>query len=82
MSGNDDIHIAPLSRPEFFGRVIGDLRHTQGLTQAQLAQRLGVSRQYVVELEGGRVTRAVEVIVEAFAQLGYVLQPVREGSRG
>ena len=83
MSGFPDaLPVAPLSRPELVGPVIADLRLAAGLTQAELAEVLGVSRQYVVELEQGKVTRALAVVFEAFAHLGYALQPVADGHDG
>ncbi len=36
------------------GSMIRDARTQQGLTQSQLAQQLGVGRQYVNELEQGK----------------------------
>ena len=38
---------------ESFGQVIRDLRRKQGLTQAQVAEATGVSRNYIVMLEKG-----------------------------
>ena len=78
MSKKDDMKVAPIQRPEILGKIIGDLRALQGMTQAELAERLGVSRQTVIKLEQGQTTRGVEVIVQALAQFGYVLQPVKQ----
>ncbi|MGN6605645.1 MAG: helix-turn-helix domain-containing protein [Jatrophihabitans sp.] len=36
------------------GRFLGDLRAERGLTQAQLADELGISRRYVYEIESGK----------------------------
>lgn len=36
------------------GRELRDTRHALGLTQAQVAERLGVSASYVAAVEGGR----------------------------
>jgi len=78
MSSNPDIiTVAPLSRPELIGLVLGELRRANGLTQDQLAKTLGVSRQHVVEVEQGHTTRALELIFNAFAHFGYALQPVQ-----
>jgi HTH-type transcriptional regulator/antitoxin HipB len=36
------------------GRFLTDLRTERGLTQAQLAEDLGISRRYVYEIESGK----------------------------
>jgi len=36
------------------GRFLTDLRAERGLTQAQLAEDLGISRRYVYEIESGK----------------------------
>lgn len=36
------------------GAAVRDARLTSGLTQAQLAERVGLARQWVVQLEAGR----------------------------
>lgn len=83
MSGFSDVlPVAPLARPELVGPVLADLRVAAGMTQAELAEVLGVSRQYVVELEQGKVTRALAVVFEAFGHFGYALQPVAGGRDG
>jgi HTH-type transcriptional regulator/antitoxin HipB len=40
--------------PKDLGRFLADLRAERGLTQAQLADELGVSRRYVYEIEAGK----------------------------
>jgi len=39
--------------PEDLGRFVTRLRQARGLTQAQLADELGISRQYIHEIERG-----------------------------
>lgn len=39
--------------PEFKG-IIADIKHKYSLTQAQIAERLGVSRPYISEVINGR----------------------------
>lgn len=41
-----------------FGNIVRDRRVELGLTQAQLAERIGRSRQWVVGFEGGRAATA------------------------
>jgi len=38
---------------EQLGRFVGELRRARGLTQSELARELGVTRQYISELERG-----------------------------
>jgi HTH-type transcriptional regulator/antitoxin HipB len=51
-------------------------RHALGLTQAQLAQRLGMSRQWVVDLEAGRGAPGFGAVVTALAEVGISLNAV------
>jgi HTH-type transcriptional regulator/antitoxin HipB len=41
-----------------FGNIVRERRLELGLTQAQLAKRIGMSRQWVVGFEGGRAATA------------------------
>lgn len=41
-----------------FGNIVRDRRRKLGLTQAQLAERIGTSRQWVVGFERGRAGAA------------------------
>ena len=55
------------------GRITG-ARNTLGLTQAQLAQRLGVSRPTVTQWESGaREPRSVDALVRLADALGCTL---------
>jgi HTH-type transcriptional regulator / antitoxin HipB len=54
--------------PKDIGLVIRERRRELGLDQAELARRVGVSRQWLVEIEGGK----------ARAELGLVLRTLRE----
>jgi HTH-type transcriptional regulator/antitoxin HipB len=45
---------AQVRSPEDLGRAIAHLRFTHDLTQEELAQRLGISRRYVYEIESGK----------------------------
>jgi DNA-binding XRE family transcriptional regulator len=79
VSENIDIpKVAPISRAELIGPILGDLRTLRGMTQAEVAHLLGVSRQSVVALEQGKTTKAVTTVIDAFALFGYQLQPVAE----
>ena len=56
----------PIRTPQEFGRAIRRARSDRGWTQAQLAERAAVGRQWLSELEGGKRT----------AELGRVLAVV------
>ena len=40
--------------PEDLGRFLAELRAERGLTQAELADELGISRRYLYEIESGK----------------------------
>ncbi|GLY29888.1 helix-turn-helix domain-containing protein [Kineosporia sp. NBRC 101731] len=40
--------------PEDLGAFVARLRYANDLTQQELAQRLGISRRYIYEIESGR----------------------------
>lgn len=54
--------------PKDIGLVIRERRRELGIDQAELAQRVGVSRQWLVEIEGGKPR----------AEIGLVLRTLRE----
>lgn len=61
---------APINTPADLGLFLRDLRTQEGLTQAQLADELGVSRQYVVELEAGKPNLYSDRLFHALRLLG------------
>lgn len=66
--------------PTELGRAIKRLRRARGMTQAALAEWLGVSRQTVVSMEqGGPV--AVTVVMRAIALLGSRVIVASKGAR-
>ena len=52
------------------GTRVRALRHERGLTQGELARRMGVSRKWVSDLEGGKGSVAMELVLRAVAVLG------------
>lgn len=62
------------------GRALAGARHAAGLTQAELASRLGVDRTTVVSLEAGR-NAAVSRLIRAFNGMGYDLIAVPRTAR-
>jgi DNA-binding XRE family transcriptional regulator len=54
---------------EGLGAAIAQLRHTRGLTQAELSEWLGVDRSTVVRLEAGDVAQ-LRRLMDALSVLG------------
>lgn len=52
------------------GSFLSDLRVRRGLTQAQLAEELGVSRRYVYEIEAGKPSLYSERLFTTLRLLG------------
>jgi HTH-type transcriptional regulator/antitoxin HipB len=80
MSGNRDRRLgvgkrpeglwSPIHTPADLGLFLRDLRTQRGLTQAELADELGVNRQYVIELEAGRPNLYSERLFQSLRLLG------------
>lgn len=72
-----------LPTPEALGTALRSRRVEKGMSQADLAEWAGVSRQYVVQLEGGEVSLQVKRLFDLFAVLGADLAVLsREVRRG
>lgn len=59
------------------GLIIRERRRTLGLEQQELAQRVGVSRQWVIEVEKGKQRADAGLLLKTLTSLGLVLD-VRE----
>jgi transcriptional regulator with XRE-family HTH domain len=69
----------PTADPYRLGIALRDARKVKGWTQQQLADRAGVSRQLIIDLERGRRPRAELSRVLALARalgLGLALEPL------
>lgn len=55
---------ARITSPESLGRVLREARGQLGLTQEQLSTELNVSKRYIVEMEQGKPTKALERLFE------------------
>ena len=62
------------------GRALAGVRHAAGLTQAEIARRLGMNRTTVIDMEAGR-SSAVNRFVGLFNRMGYDLIAVPRGTR-
>jgi transcriptional regulator with XRE-family HTH domain len=56
--------------PGDFGRTIADLRTQRGLTQAELAEQSGISRNYLAQLETGLTVALLERVLRLLRRLG------------
>ncbi len=60
--------------PAELGATIRDRRRRLGLEQRVLAQKVGVSRQWVIEMERGKRGAEIGLIFRTLAALGIVLR--------
>lgn len=56
--------------PESFGAAIKHFRQEAGFTQAQLAERAGLHRSYLSQLEQGTETEQMRRLLRILKQLG------------
>ena len=67
-----------ITNPKFFGLAIRARRWNLFLTQHDLARHLGVSRQWVIDLEKGKPTVELGLTLRAFAALNLELNLLME----
>lgn len=68
--------------PEDLGAYLARLRTEQGLTQQELADRLGITRRYVYEIESGQPNLYSHRLFELINLLGATVTVEAEASRG
>ncbi len=66
--------------PADLGAVIRDRRRQLGLDQAELAERIGVSRQWVVGIERGRARAELGLVLRTLDSLGVRLNSATPAS--
>lgn len=59
--------------PIAIGGLIQDMRKDQGLTQAELAKKVRVSRKWIVELERGKPEAQLWKVLDVLEVLGHEL---------
>ena len=59
---------------EDFGRAIGEFRALRQLSQADLAEAVGIHRSYLSEFESGQVTDALRRLVALAARLDLTIE--------
>ena len=67
------MHSARIVNPAVLGDVLRAARTQSGISQRDLARELGVSHRYVVEIEQGKPTKAVERLFDYMRETGVVL---------
>jgi transcriptional regulator with XRE-family HTH domain len=55
---------------EDLGRAVAEIRHEQGLTQAELAQQGAISRTWLAKLESGRSAVVLDHLLRLLRRLG------------
>jgi len=60
----------PVSARQQFGQILKDLRRDKGMTQKDLAQRLGYTEQYIRHIEAGRKSPPPDLGAKAAALFG------------
>lgn len=68
--------------PADLGALIRERRTTLGLDQKTLAQKVGVSRQWIVEVEKGKTGAPVGLVLRTLEALGIALSPDISGPSG
>ncbi|TQO20230.1 y4mF family transcriptional regulator [Rhodoglobus vestalii] len=63
-----------LATPADLGRAIRDKRLKLGLTQQELAERVGVARQWIIKVEKGKTRLELEPLLQTLFQLGLELR--------
>ncbi|MCG7415940.1 MULTISPECIES: helix-turn-helix transcriptional regulator [Microbacterium] len=71
-----------MAKPTRVSNAIRDHRDTSGMTQAELARRLGVTRQTVIAIEQGRYSPSLELAFQIAAEFGVGIDDVFSYDRG
>src|SRR5262245_2344635 len=69
----------PVRTPKDVGALIRDRRRRLGLDQATLAECVGVSRQWIIDAEGGKARAPIGLLLRTLDVLGVTLA-VDEGT--
>ena len=66
--------------PADLGALIRDRRIALGLNQKTLAEKVGASRQWIVDAEKGKPRSEIGLLLRTIAALGIVLNADKEGT--
>lgn len=62
-----------VSSPESLGRILQQARLLAGLSQRQLADRMGVSQRYIWEMEAGKPSKYTDRLFAMMRETGMTL---------
>ncbi len=71
-----------MAKPTRVSNAIRDHRDASGMTQAELARRLGVTRQTVIAIEQGRYSPSLELAFQIAAEFGVGIDDIFSYDRG
>jgi transcriptional regulator with XRE-family HTH domain len=55
--------------PKVLGIALGEARRSAGLTQSEMADRIGVDRSYISEMENGKETEQLRRLFQVLREL-------------
>jgi HTH-type transcriptional regulator / antitoxin HipB len=67
------VYSGKVTSPESLGRILQQARLVSGLSQRELAERLGTTQRYVWELESGKPTIFMERVFAMMRETGVEL---------
>ncbi|MGO1320377.1 MAG: helix-turn-helix domain-containing protein [Galactobacter sp.] len=70
---HEHTHPVELFSPADLGETLRQLRRNAGLTQAQVAERAGVSRRWLINAESGRFSAEIGMYMQVLDTLGAAL---------
>ena len=71
-----------ISRPYELAAALRAMRRQQGLTQAALAERAGISRQWVCDAENNKLPGGVTMLCRLIFELGHTIELVPAPDEG
>jgi HTH-type transcriptional regulator/antitoxin HipB len=71
--------VMPIRTPADLGALIRDSRTRLALNQKSLAEKVGVSRQWIVEIEKGKPRASIGLLLRTIGALGMALDAEKEG---
>lgn len=64
---------ARIASPELLCAILREARVNSGLTQRELAHRMGVTQKYIVQIESGSSTKALQRLFDFAAETGVTI---------
>ena len=63
-----------IDRPDHLGRHLRDIRRRAGLSQEAVAARAGLSRRWLSDLEAGKATAEIGLVLKLVAALDLIVE--------